>query len=206
LAGARASQKSPQGDRAQKERLAVEAAEKGDAAALQRLAKELRDWKESGTATAASASPVMTRYECPLDLAVPFAQDVITRARELGLAESHTVPSPEIAAAVEAIYTHVWQPSPSTPDMEREGVLRAQALAEANVPEQIVTEDLRVLAGQFIQQIFVNSGGARYLPPLAAEKNADRGFCRRSSCLQTRPQSYLRLWDFLDAVAALVRR
>ena len=182
LAGTTASQKGAQRDRAQMERLAAEAAEKGDAAALQRLAKELRDWKESGTATAsASASSAMTRYECPVDLAVPFAPDVISRARELGLAEAQTAPISEIAAAREAIYTHVWQPSPANPDMEREGVLRAQAQAEVTLPEEVVTDDLKVLAGQFIQQIFINSGGARYLPPLAAERTLIEDFAENEA-------------------------
>jgi hypothetical protein len=177
LAGPTASQKTPERNRAQLEQLAVEAAEKGDVAALQRLSKELRDWKETGTATVStSASVVMDRYKCPVDLAVPFAPEVITRARALGLAEAHTAPSPELAAAVEAIYLHVWQPSPSNPDMEREGVLRAQAQAEVRIPEQTMTEDLKVLAGQFIQQIFINSGGARYLPPLPAERTLIEDF------------------------------
>jgi hypothetical protein len=176
------SQKSAQRDRGQVERLAVEAAEKGDTATLQRLAKELRDWKESGTATpSASASPVMTRYECPVDLAVPFAPDVIARARELGLAETHTAPIAEVAAAVEAIYTHVWQPRPANPDMEREGVLRAQAQAEVKLPEQILTEDVKVLFGQFVQQIFINSGGARYLPPLSAERTLIEDFAEEEA-------------------------
>ena len=177
LASPTASQKSTQRNRAQVERLAVEAAEKGDAATLQRLSQELRDWKESGAATAsASASSVMTRYECPVDLAVPFTPDVIARARELGLAEAQTAPIAEVATAVEAVYTHVWQPSPANPDMEREGVLRAQAQAEVSIPEQALTEDLKVLAGQFIQQIFINSGGARYLPPLSAERTLIEDF------------------------------
>src|SRR5262245_26119968 len=182
LAGTTASQKGSQRDRAQVERLAIEAAEKGDAATLQRLSQELRDWKESGTATVStSASVVMTRYECPVDLAVAFAPDVISRARELGLAESHTAPSAELAAAREAIYTHVWQPNPANPDMEREGVLRAQAQAEVNLPEKIVTEDVKVLAGQLIQQIFINSGGARYLPPLSAERTLIEDFAENES-------------------------
>jgi hypothetical protein len=182
LAGAAASQKGSQRDRGQMERLAVEAAEKGDTATLQRLAKELRDWKESGTTTVStSASVVMTRYACPVDLAMPFAPDVISRARELGLAEAHTVPIAEIAATREAIYTHVWQPSPSNPDMEREGVLRAQAQAEINLPEQILTEDVKVLFGQFVQQIFINSGGARYLPPLSAERTLIEDFAEEEA-------------------------
>ena len=64
---------------------------------------------------------------------------------------------------------HVDQPVPSNPDMEREGVLRGRALAELQIPPELDTEEARVLAGQFIQQIFLNSGGARYLPPLAPE-------------------------------------
>jgi hypothetical protein len=182
LAGATVSQKSGQRDRAQVERLAVEASDKGDVATLQRLAKELRDWKESGTAAVStSASVVMSRYECPVDLAVPFAPDVIARARELGLAEAQTAPFSEIAAAREAIYTHVWQQSPGNPDTEREGVLRAQAQAEINLPEQILTEDVKVLFGQFAQQIFINSGGARYLPPLSAERTLIEDFAEEEA-------------------------
>jgi hypothetical protein len=186
LAGVTASQKSSQRDRAQMERLAVEAAEKGDAATLQRLSQELRDWKESGPAAAsASGSAVMTSYECPLDLAVAFAPDVIARARELGLAEAQTAPIAEIAAAREAIYTHVWQPSPANPDMEREGVLRAQAQAEVKLPEKMATEDLKVLAGQFLQQIFINSGGARYLPPLSTERTLIEDFAEDEAAADT---------------------
>ena len=182
LAGTTVSQKGAQRDRGQVERLAVEAAEKGDTTTLQRLAKELRDWKESGTAAAStSAAAVMTRYECPVDITLPFAPDVVARARELGLAEAQTAPIAEIAAAREAIYTHVWQPSPANPDMEREGVLRAQAQAEVSIPEQAVTEDLKVLAGQFIQQIFINSGGARYLPPLSAERTLIEDFAEEEA-------------------------
>ena len=85
------------------------------------------------------------------------------------MAEAHTAPLAELAKVREVIYTHVDQPVPSNPDMEREGVLRSRALAELGLPAELDTEDPRVLAGQFIQQIFINSGGARYLPPLAAE-------------------------------------
>src|SRR5262245_29072377 len=177
LASSAPSQKSARRDRGQLERQALEAAEKGDAAVLQRLSQELQDWKESETATAStSAAPVMKRYESPVDLAVAFAPDVISRARELGLTEAHTVPVAEIAAAREVIYTHVWQVTPSNPDMEKEGVLRARSLAEQNLPGQIVAEDLKVLAGQFLQQIFINSGGARYLPPLSAERTLIEDF------------------------------
>jgi hypothetical protein len=176
------SQKGPQRDRAQTEQLAMEAAERGDTAALQRLSQELRDWKESGPAVTAGSAPLMlSRYECPVELSVPFSPQVIERARVLGLAEARTAPVAELAKAVEIVYTHVDQPVPSNPDMEREGVLRARALAELQIPAELATEESRVLAGQFIQQIFVNSGGARYLPPLAAETVLVEDFAENES-------------------------
>ena len=176
------AQKGPQRDRSEVERQAMEAAERGDAAALQRLAKELQAWKESAGGPAAVNAPVaLGRYECPIDLAAPFSPQVIERARELGLVEAHTAPLAELAKVREAIYTHVDQPVPSNPDMEREGVLRSRALAEMGIPAELDTEDSRVLAGQFIQQIFVNSGGARYLPPLTAESVLWEDFAENES-------------------------
>jgi hypothetical protein len=164
------SQKVPQRDRAQAEKQAMEAAERGDAAALQRLAKELRDWKDVEAQASAGSAPVtLRRYESPVDLAVQFSPQVVERARELGLVEARTAPFPELAKLREVLYAYVDQPVPSNPDMEREGVLRARAMAENELPADLDTEEPRVLAGQFIQQIFVTSGGTRYLPPLATE-------------------------------------
>src|SRR5690606_33262804 len=150
---------------AQAEQLAMEAAERGDAAALQRLAKELQDWKEAGSDVTTGSAPVtLSRYECPIDLSAPFSRQVVERARELGLAEARTAPFTELAKVREVIYSYIDQPVLSNPDAEREGVLRARAMAENELPADLDTEEARVLAGQFIQQIFVNSGGARYLP------------------------------------------
>jgi hypothetical protein len=170
LGGATASQKRPQRDRAEAERQALDAAERGDTGALQRLAKELRDWKESEpTAVSASAPAMLSRYECPVDLAAPFSPQVIERARELGFVEARTAPYPEFTKVREMIYAYVDQPMPTNPDLEREGVLRARVMAENELPAGFNAEEPRVLAGQFIQQIFLNSGGARYLPLLANE-------------------------------------
>jgi hypothetical protein len=182
LASTAASQKGSQRDRAQAERLAMEAAERGDVAALQRFAKELRDWKESGPAATTGSAPVMlSRYDCPVDLSAAFSPQVIERARELGLVEARTAPVAELAKVLEVIYTHVDQPVLSNPDMEREGVLRARAQAELQLPPELDTEEARVLAGQFIQQVFVNSGGARYLPPLSTETVLMENFAENES-------------------------
>jgi hypothetical protein len=175
-------QKDVKQDRAKAEQAALEAAERGDVAALQRLAQELRDWKESGTAATTSSVPnMLSRYECPTDLSVPFSPQMIDRARELGLAEARTAPFAELARVREVIYSYIDQPAPTDPDMEREGVLRARAMAENELPADLDTEEPRVLAGQFIQQIFINSGGARFLPPIAAETVLLENFAENES-------------------------
>lgn len=176
------SRKDLKADRSKAEQLALEAAERGDIAALQRLASELRDWKESGAAAGSGTAPVMlSRYECPIDLSLPFPPKVVERARELGLVEVRSAPFAELAKVREAIYSHVDQPIPSNPDMEREGVLRARAMAENELPTELDTDEPRVLAGQFVQQIFLNSGGARYLPRLSAETVLFEDFAENES-------------------------
>lgn len=164
------SKKELKHDRGRAEQLALEAAERGDIAALQRVAKELRDWKESEAAVTSAGAPfAMSRYQCPIDLATPFPPEVIERARGLGLAEVRAAPVAELATVREVIYSHADQPIPSHPDMEKEGVLRARAQAELELPAELDNEESRTLAGQFIQQVFINSGGARYLFPLSVE-------------------------------------
>jgi hypothetical protein len=176
------AKKGAQRDRAQAERLAMEAAERGDTAALQRLAKELRDWKDSEAAVTTGSAPVTSgRYESPIDLSAPFSPKVVERARELGLVEARTTPWAEFTKVREVIYTHVDQPVPSNPDMEREGVLHARTMAQNELPAELDTEESRVLAGQFIQQIFLNSGGARYLPTLTAETVLVEDFAENES-------------------------
>jgi hypothetical protein len=129
----------------------------------------LQDYKRDDNSISAGAAAVKNRYESPVDLASPFPTDARAQARDFGLMETQMAALPEIRAAVESIYNYAWDTSPVTPGMEREGVVRTQQLTESQIPAQIATEEFRVLAGQFIQQIFINSGGARYLPRVSAE-------------------------------------
>jgi hypothetical protein len=85
------------------------------------------------------------------------------------MGEVRCAPFAELTKVREVIYTHLDQPIPANPEMEREGVMRARAVAEKELPVEFDVEEPRVLAGQFIQQIFINSGGARYLPSMSAE-------------------------------------
>src|SRR5215471_3826940 len=163
------SEKGHLRSRRELEQLALEAAERGDIATIESVGKELRDYKDADEKSSAASSVVKNRYECPLKLETSFPAEAIARARELGLVEVQTPALAEINDAVELIYSHAWEPIPTTPELEHEGVLRTQVLAESKVPTQFVTEEFKVLGGQFIQQIFINSGGARYLPRISAE-------------------------------------
>ena len=169
LASSADSGKASARSRRELEQLALEAAERGDIAAVQSLAKELRDYKDESEKNSTVSSVVKSRYDCPQNLERSFPPDVSARGRELGLMEVQAPALPEVSAAVEVIYTHALDPIPISPELEHEGVLRTEVLAESKVSAQFVTEEYKVLAGQFIQQIFINSGGARYLPRISAE-------------------------------------
>lgn len=163
------SEKAHLRSRGELEQLALEAAERGDIATIERVGRELRDYKHENEKNSASSSVLKSRYECPLDLERSFPSQATARARALGLMEVQAPALSEVSGAVEVIYAHAWDPIPTTPELEHEGVLRAEVLAESKVPVQFVTEEYKVLAGQFIQQIFINSGGARYLPRISGE-------------------------------------
>ena len=170
IAAAATSEKSSERSRAQLEQLALQAAERGDIAAVQSLAKELQHYKdEDGKDSFRSEPSAKSRYACPVSLESPFPTEASARAREMGFVETHVPALPEVSAAVQVIHSHAWDPIPSTPELEHEGVLRTEVLAESKVPAQFITEEFKILAEQFIQQIFINSGGARYLPRISAE-------------------------------------
>jgi hypothetical protein len=163
------SEKAHVRSRGELEQLALEAAERGDIATIERVGRELRDYKDEGERDTTASSAVKSRYECPLKLEASFPAEAIARARELCLVQVQTPALLEISAAVEVIHSHAWDPIPSTPELEHQGVLRTEVLAESKVPAQFITEEFKILAKQFIQQIFINSGGARYLPRISAE-------------------------------------
>ncbi len=163
-------QKNSRRTRLQLEQLALEAGERGDMGALQNLVKELRDYKDAEEDhMVGGTSAAKSRYQCPVDLDRPFPSDASARAGELGLGEVQIPALAELRTAVEVIYAHAWDSTPSTPEAQREGVLRSEALLELQTPAQSVTDELKILGGQFLRQVFINSGGARYLPPIAAE-------------------------------------
>jgi hypothetical protein len=161
-------------DRAELEQLAAQAAQQGDMAQLRRYAQELMAQPATAAPAAAHsdapAAPVDRGvYQCPLDLAVPFAADVVQRAQALGLAAVRTQPIPQAGPLLDYVNAHVWQPDLAGGDTEREGTMRTEAIVEETGFPREVSEQVKVLVGQFLRNPFVNSGGARYLPQFSAE-------------------------------------
>jgi polyhydroxyalkanoate synthesis regulator phasin len=136
---------------------ALEALNKGDFSQLEKMA-DLMEKEEPGGTERASGSPWRVAGESP-NLTFKFPQEVLNRARDLGLAPIRMEAgsrflniSPEELAR---LYGHLWHPAFAR---KKEIPLPADAPAA-----------LQDLVELFTLRPFVNSGGARYVPALAEE-------------------------------------
>lgn len=149
------------------QQLAMQAAEQGDMTQLRRYARQAKS--APAAAPKSDTSPTMTRAACPVDLSAPFTDEVVRRARALGLSVARAEPPPQSGVLFDYVTTHIWQPSLSATDVANEGAIRAQALVdESGFPSEL-SAPLKDLVGQFLLNPFINSGGARYIPPFSAE-------------------------------------
>ncbi len=157
------------------QQLAMQAAEQGDTAQLRRYAQQLsaRQAKPSTAAdsksdTSPTAAP-RTAYKIPVDLSAPLTDETVRRARALALSVARAEPPPQSGALFDYMTTRIWQPSLSDTHVANEGTIRAQALVdESGFPSEL-SGPLKDLVGQFLLNPFINSGGARYIPPFRAE-------------------------------------
>lgn len=158
------------------ERLAYEAAQRGEVGELQRLAAEILTAKEAEAAAKpaatkddATAAAAPTADACPVDLGAAFPDEVTKAARSLGLAVARTEPLPEAAPLFDYVSARTSQLVASDADSERDGALKIEALVDSGAWPAGVSEHLKVLVGQYVRHAFVSSGGARYRPAFAAE-------------------------------------
>lgn len=159
------------------ERLAAEAAERGDVAALRGYAQEIlthqamaKDAPRGESAPEAPESAAARPSEsCPVDLGATFPADLAARGRALGFAVAHTEPLPQAAPLFDYVAAHMRQPSIPEPESEHEGAMKIEALVDDGAWPPGVAEHVKVLIGQFVRNVFINSGGARYRPAFAAE-------------------------------------
>jgi len=154
------------------QQLAMQAAEHGDMTQLRRYAQQLSARQAQSAPDAAPQSdtpPTMTRAACPVDLSAGFTDEVVRRARGLGLSVARAEPPPQSGVLFDYVTTQLWQPTLSDTDVANEGTIRAQALVdESGFPSEL-SGPLKDLVGPFLLNPFINSGGARYIPPFSAE-------------------------------------
>ncbi len=154
------------------QQLAMQAAEKGDMTQLRRYAQQLAARQAEGTATADAKSDTSqpgAAYKSMVDLSAPLAAEVVQRASALGFSVAHAEPPPQSGVLFEYVTKRIWQPSLADTPVANEGAIRAQSLVdESGFPSELLGP-LKDLVGQFLLNPFINSGGARYIPPFSAE-------------------------------------
>jgi hypothetical protein len=159
---------------AELERAALEAARRGDLADLQRLSQEILAQKAARpadpkpAADAALATP-LDGGACPVDLGAPLPAAVDAKARALGLAVTRTEPLPQAAPLFDYVAARIGQAALEDATSEHEGTMKIEALVDQSVWPAGVSEHVKTLVGQFVRNVFVSSGGARYRPVFAAE-------------------------------------
>ncbi len=158
------------------ERLAYEAAQRGEVGELQRLAEEILKAKEAEAAVKPAAkkeeaptAPAPTADVCPVDLGVPFSDEVTNAAKGLGLAAARTEPLPEAAPLFDYVSARTSQLVTADADSERDGAMKIEALVDKGAWPAGVADHLKVLVAQYVRHAFVSSGGARYRPAFVAE-------------------------------------
>jgi hypothetical protein len=162
---------------AELERAAFEAADAGEVAELQRLAQEILTQKaaekdakpKSSSDPAEAALPTTAADQCPVDLGAAFGPGVEARGRQLGFATARTEPLPKAAPLFDYVAARSGQAGLPDTASEHEGAMKIEALVNQGDWPAGVADHLKVLVGQFIRNVFVNSGGARYRPTFAAE-------------------------------------
>lgn len=158
------------------ERLAFEAANRGDVTELSRLSSEIlarkageQTKKPEEMSAAEIPVPPTAMDGCPVDLAAAIPTDAVTRARALGFGVTTTQPQSHVAPLLEYIAARVAQPGLRESESEHEGAMRIEALVEGYDWPPDVTEHVKVLVAQLARHTFISSGGARYRPGFTAE-------------------------------------
>ena len=141
------------------------AAERGDAEQLRELAEKMLSSSPATAQAAETAAGPRTRFEAPSSLAQPLPQASLERAGALGLesVQSHLVPN-AAAAVREFLDSYGW--GPATPELgkAKEGVTHLRTLAKEHLSSPELAETAAETVALFATQVFINSGGLRYVP------------------------------------------
>ena len=147
------------------EQQALQALERGDAAALESLAASMIG---RSTATASDAGPTVTRgaITVPATLGEAFPDASVTKAKTLGLeAVDTSLATGNVASEiVDFIQRYALGASPAVHDRARDGVARLSiAATEVAVPAGVAAVFAETIS-LFALHLYVNSAGVRYVP------------------------------------------
>jgi len=152
-------------------REALQAIQQCDLVRLQRLAKRMTESAPTEHQAAHVQPPEQRAQRCPVDLAAPFPAAAVQRACDLGFG-LFELPGPRqhLQSLVDFLYRHARQPifHPGT-DHRHERVMQLHAVVQSTEASASTAEVFREFVELFIHHSYVNSGGARYLPPVVPE-------------------------------------
>lgn len=175
---------------------AFEALNSGDFDKLEKMASLIGQEEQGGTKT---TSGPRSEFSGNLpDLTFQFSQEVVNRARDLGLAPVRMEAgsgvlnlSPE---ELTPLYRHLWHPA-FTDEIGREGAGGRQK--EIPLPAHAPAA-FRDLVEMYSLHPFVNSGGARYVPVLAEEDVLVEDFDEPDAGTEAPPSGLLSALGFDD--------
>ena len=148
------------------EQQALQALERGDAAALRGLADAMLGTKtESRTSGDEKVTTARGRIVTPGVLAEALPEASLPRAKALGLeCVEAKLTSPEVAASI-AEFMEQYAPGASEAafDRARDGVARVTVAAEVDVPRDVAGVFAETIS-LFALHLYVNSAGVRYVP------------------------------------------
>lgn len=157
-------------------RQAEAAAERGDAAALQRLAEQITQAsakapEERASPAAEQASEALGSVAGAVVSTEPFPAASVERAAKLGFEQVRTAEqSPEMPKVLaDFLARHAWQPGHSAQDLAKEGTVHLRdRLSGLDLPPEIKGPAVE-MAALFSLHPFINSCGVRYFSAGAGE-------------------------------------
>jgi hypothetical protein len=150
-------------DRDELRREAIEAAQTGDVARLERLIGQL---VEPAGETSAVATGIESGRGAEASLSEAFPEASVQKGEELGFVAAEVDAFPDISG-----YLHRWAWQPSLPDplLTQDGHIRIAGVPDDRGYPAAAPEYLRDTLDLFLIHPYINSAGIRYLPLLPAE-------------------------------------
>lgn len=157
-------------DPARLQRDALQAVEHGDVESLDRILQEM----ERAGVVVLSDQEGQKRPVDDRELLEPFPAAAVEAAKAAGMIEADVAAAPRVS---DFLWSSAWQPNLAEP-RSQEGHVRL-AGTERELPVDI-PDPFRDTLEMFMLHPFVNSGGVRYLPAMAAEKFLVEDFAENS--------------------------